>query len=264
MLFDLRSRGRRRTVQAVYVGLALLFLVGFLGFGVGGGFGGGGILENVFGNKEGKSAGFSGQIESAEKRIKKNPGDAEAWAKLADARLHEAGASSEFFDEATEKYTSAGKALLVKVASDWNHYMSLNPSKPNLTVAQEMLRVYSEQGLNQPAENVKVLQQVVIPNKPPSASWYGDLAAFAYQANNPHLGDLASRKTLDLTPAKQRTQVKEQLERLKANPSGNPANEKYTSTVNGKKYNFKLSPNGKTATGSPAPTSTTKTSTAKK
>lgn len=263
MLFDLRSRGRRRTVQAVYVGLALLFLVGFLGFGVGGGFGGGGILENVFGNKEGKSAGFSGQIEAAEKRIKKNPNDAEAWAKLADARLHEAGASSEFFDEATEKYTPAGKALLVKVASDWNHYMSLNPSKPNLTVAQEMLRVYSEQGLNQPAENVKVLQQIVIPNKPPSASWYGDLAAFAYQANNPHLGDLASKKTLDLTPAKQRKQVKEQLERIKANPSGNPANEKYTSTVHGKKYNF-TTKNGKNFTGTPAPTSTTKTSTAKK
>jgi len=263
MLFDLRSRGRRRTVQAVYVGLALLFLVGFLGFGVGGGFGGSGILENVLGNKEGSSAGFSGQIEAAEKRIKKNPNDAAAWAKLADARLHEAGASSEYFDESTEKYTAAGKALLVKVASDWSHYMALNPSKPNLTVAQEMLRVYSQQGLNQPAENVKVLQQVVIPNKPPSASWYGDLAVFAYQANNPHLGDLASKKTLDLTPAKQRSTVKQELERVKANPSGNPENEKYTSTVNGKKYNF-TTKNGKNFTGSPVPTSTTKTSTAKK
>lgn len=263
MLFDLRSRGRRRTVQAVYVALVLLFLVGFLGFGVGGGFGGGGILENVFGNKEGKSTGFSGQIESAEKRIRRNPNDAAAWAKLADARLHEAGASSEFFDESTEKYTPAGKALLVKVASAWSRYMALNPPKPNLTVAQEMLRVYSEQGLNQPAENVKVLQQVVIPNKPPSASWYGQLAIFAYQANNPHLGDLASKKTLDLTPAKQRTQVKEQLERVKANPTGNPSSEKYTSTVNGKKYNF-TTKNGKSFTGSPAPTSTTKTSTTKK
>lgn len=263
MLFDLRSRGRRRTVQAVYVGLALLFLVGFLGFGVGGGFGGGGILENVLGNKEGKSAGFSGQIEAAEKRIQKNPNDADAWAKLADARLHEAGASSEYFDESTERYTAAGKALLVKVASAWNRYMELKPSKPNLTVAQEMLRVYGQQGLNQPAENVKVLQQVVIPNKPPSASWYGDLAVFAYQANNPHLGDLASKKTLDLTPAKQRSTVKQELERVKANPSGNPEHEKYTSTVNGKKYNF-TTKNGKNFTGKPAPTSTTTTSTTKK
>lgn len=262
MLFDLRSRGRRRTVQAVYIALASLFLVGFLGFGVGGGFGGGGILENVFGNKEGKAVGFSGQIEAAEKRIHKNPSDAEAWAKLADGRLHEAGASSEYFDESTESYTPAGKALLVKVASAWNRYMELKPSKPNLTVAQEMLRVYSQQGLNQPAENVKVLQQVVIPNKPASASWYGDLAVFAYQANNPHLGDLASQKTLDLTPAKQRSTVKQELEKVKENPSGNPANEKYTTTIKGKKYNFKL--HGKTAIGSPATTSTTKTSTTKR
>jgi hypothetical protein len=263
MLFDLRSRGRRRTVQAVYIFLALIFLVGFLGFGVGGGFGGGGIVEGLFGSKEGKAAGFSGQIQAAEKRIRKNPNDAEAWAKLADARLHEAGASSEYFDESTEKYTPAGRALLVKVASAWSRYMELKPAKPNLTVAQEMLRVYSQQGLNQPAENVKVLQQVVIPNKPPSASWYGDLAVFAYQANNPHLGDLASKKTLDLTPAKQRATVKQQLERLKANPSGNPENEKYTSTVNGKKYNF-TTKNGKNFTGTPAPTSTAKTSTTKK
>ena len=31
MLFDLRGRGRRRTVQVIYIGLALLFGVGFVG-----------------------------------------------------------------------------------------------------------------------------------------------------------------------------------------------------------------------------------------
>ena len=48
MLFDLRSRGRRRTVQATYLGLALLMGGGLVLFGVGTGGGGGGLL-NAFG-----------------------------------------------------------------------------------------------------------------------------------------------------------------------------------------------------------------------
>ena len=46
MLFDLRSRGRRRTVQVVYLGLAILFGGGLILFGVGTGSGGG--LLNAF------------------------------------------------------------------------------------------------------------------------------------------------------------------------------------------------------------------------
>ena len=37
MLFDLRGRGRRRTVQVIYIGLAILMVGGLLLFGIGGG-----------------------------------------------------------------------------------------------------------------------------------------------------------------------------------------------------------------------------------
>ena len=47
MLFDLRSRGRRRTVQAVYLGLAIILGGGLVLFGVGAGNGFGGLLELV-------------------------------------------------------------------------------------------------------------------------------------------------------------------------------------------------------------------------
>ena len=50
MLFDLRSRGRRRTVQAVYLGLALLMGGGLVLFGVGAGNGLGGLLNAFTGN----------------------------------------------------------------------------------------------------------------------------------------------------------------------------------------------------------------------
>ena len=45
MLFDLRGRHRRRAVKVIYVGLALLIGVGLIGFGIGGGLGGGGLLN---------------------------------------------------------------------------------------------------------------------------------------------------------------------------------------------------------------------------
>lgn len=220
MLFDLRARGRRRTVQAVYLGLAILFGLGFVGFGVGGGFGGGGVVEGLLGGKEGsQSSGFSSQVTSAEKRTHKHPSEAAAWAALADARFHQASAP-EYYEEAKQQFTSQGKTLLVKVADAWSHYLALKPSSPDLTVAQEMLRVYGQEGLNQPAENVSLLQQIVIPAKPPTAALYGQLAQYAYQSSNPRVGDLASQKAVSLAPPTERTRVKQALEQIKKNPTG--------------------------------------------
>jgi hypothetical protein len=259
MLFDLRARGRRRTVQVVYVGLALLFLVGFIGFGVGvGGGGGGSPIEAIFGNSEANNASYAKQIAAAETRVKKHPVEAAGWAALAEARFHETN-GSEFYDESTQQFTSKGKEKLTKVVDAWNRYVALKPAKPTLTIAQDMLRVFGEEGLNQPAEAVAALQ-LVIPTRPPSASLYGYLAKFAYQAKNTSVGDLASQKAVSLTPAKERKRVQEELAELKKNPTGNPANNVYTGTTNGKVYSVKVGPKGegtvvKTA---PAPTTSTK------
>lgn len=261
MLFDLRARGRRRTVQVVYVGLALLFLVGFIGFGVGVGGSGGGVLEGIFGNKEGSAgSGNAKQVGAAETRTKKHPGEAAAWLALAEARFRE-GSSAEFYNEEKQQFTEKGKELLTKVASDWNRYVELKPSDPPLTIAYDMLRVFGEEGLNQPANAVAMLQ-LVIPTKPASASLYGYLAKAAYQAKNASVGALAAQKTLSLTPAKERARVKSELEVFKKNPSGNPNNEVFTGTTNGKVYSVKVNSKGegtvvKTATV-PSTTSTKK------
>jgi hypothetical protein len=259
MLFDLRGRGRRRTVRAVYLGLAVLFGLSFIGFGVGSGLGGGGVFEGLFGNKEGASSSSYGkQVSSAEARIRKKPAEAAAWAALADARVHEAN-GSEFYDEAKQQFTSQGKELLAKSAAAWNRYVALNPSKPNVTVAQDMLRVFSEEGLNQPAAAVQVMQ-LVIAAKPPSAALYGRLAAYAYQAKNPRVGDLASKKTVGLTPAAQRAKVEAELQRIKSNPTNDPSKEVFTGTTNGKVYTVKVGSKGEGTVlkSSPAPTTTKK------
>jgi hypothetical protein len=219
MLFDLRARGRRRTVQVVYLGLALLFLVGFVGFGVGvGGGGGGSPVEAIFGKEGGGSSGYAKQISEAEKRTRKNPGEAAAWAALAEARFHQSN-GSEYYDEEKQQFTSKGKEKLAEVVGAWNRYVALKPNNPPLTITNDMVRVFGEEGLNEPAEAVAVLQ-LVIPTRPASVALYGDLARFAYQAKNVSVGDLASQKTISLTPPADRKKVEAELAELKANPTG--------------------------------------------
>ena len=253
MLFDLRARGRRRTVQAVYLGLAILFGLGFVGFGVGGGFGGGGIFE-AFGGKEGaNSASFSAQVEKYEKLTRKQPSNAYAWEQLTLARLHEAGGEAYV---TSAGLTSKGKELFTQTAQSWNSYVALNPPKPNIEVAQEMVRIFGEEGLNQPAEAVKVLQ-IVLPAKsgsPPQyqSSLYASLAAYAYKASNPREGDLASQKAVSLAPAAQRATLKTRLEAVKKNPTGGASGEGSTTAAGGQTVQVNTGSSGTTTVPAPA------------
>ncbi len=88
MLFDLRSRGRRRTVQFVYLGLAVLMGGGLVLFGVGSGTSGGGLLNGLSGSGSGNSgsAAVSAQEKTALKATKTDPTSASAWASLVSAR----------------------------------------------------------------------------------------------------------------------------------------------------------------------------------
>jgi hypothetical protein len=261
MLFDLRGRGRRRTVRAVYLGLAVLFGLSFIGFGVGTGLGGGGVFEGLFGSKEGaNSSSYGKQVAAAEARTRKNPAEAAGWAALADARVHEAN-GSEFYEEAKQQFTPQGKALLAKAAVAWSHYLSLNPRKPNTTVAQDMLRVYGKEGLDDPNSAVQAVQ-LVIAAKPPSAALFGELALFAYEAKNMSLGDLASKKTVALTPSTQRKQVQVELAQFKAKATGNSSGGVYAGTANGKVPTVKVGAEGagtvlKTSPALPTTTNTT-------
>jgi hypothetical protein len=252
MLFDLRGRGRRRTVQMIYVGLALLMGVGLIGFGIGGGVGGGGILNAGSGGESSSGASFASQIKKYQKLIAKHPRDVSAWENLTKAQLHEAGGEAYV---SNGKPTSKGKELFSQVAQSWNGYLALDPPKPNVEVALEMERVFGEEGLNQPAEAVKVLQ-IVIPAKSEStpqyqASLYTALAANAYKAHNARQGDLASEKAVSLTPSASRERLKKELAELKKNPSG--GGETLTATTGGKTVQVKPGPNGTFTSATPTP-----------
>jgi hypothetical protein len=216
MLFDLRGRHRRRAVRVIYTGLALLMGVGLVGFGIGGGFGGGGLLNATSENEGANSASFASQIKKYEKLTKKQPNNVSAWEKLTTAQLHEAGGEAYVTQTGL---TSKGKELFSQVAQSWNSYLALNPPKPSLVLAKQMVRVFAEEGLNQPSEAVKVLQ-IVVAGEPAGESIYAALAEYAYKAHDTRVGDLASGKAVGLAPAAQRKQLKTQLATIKKNPTG--------------------------------------------
>ncbi|HEY4897602.1 MAG TPA: hypothetical protein VII01_16140 [Solirubrobacteraceae bacterium] len=263
MLFDLRGKGRRRTVRIIYIGLALLMGVGLVGFGVGGGFGGGGILNAASNNEGANSASFASQIKKYRKITQTQPKNLGAWEHLTEALLHEAGGEAYVNSSGV---TEKGKEIFNEAAESWMSYLALNPPAPSAKLAQLMVTVYGEEGLKQPEKAVQVLQ-VVVAARPKSASLNAALAEYAYKAHNIRVGDLAAERAVALAPESQRIRLKKELAEAKKSPTGEKV---YTTTKNGKTYTGKLNSNGQLQatevqpTTTPAPAGTTSTSTTKK
>jgi hypothetical protein len=254
MLFDLRGRGRRTTVRVIYIGLAVLIGLGLVGFGIGGGFGGGGILSAATENGGGGgNPTFAKEVAKYRKLTKQQPDNPTAWEGLTKALLHESAPAVE------NGLSSRGRQLYNEASEAWERYVALNPSHASSELALLMARVYSEAGLNKPEKVVPVLQ-IVVADRPTSASLWSELAIYAYKAHNNRVGDLAAAKAVSLAPAAQRTGVQKALAEAKSNPSG-----ERVYSVNGKTYYGHLGPNG-TFTGKeitpPAKTGTTTSGTA--
>ena len=217
MLFDLRGRGRRRTIQMIYVVLAILMGGGLIFFGIGGNTSGG--LFDAFkgGGGGGGSDTFSKQITQAQKTLKVNPNDAAAYAVIARARFQQAG-QGDSYDQQTSQFTDKGKTKLQQSSSAWEHYLSLNPRSPDDALASLMVQAYSPNALNQPAKGVKAAQ--IVTSVRPSAQTFYTLAVFAYAAGDKRTGDLAAAKTLSLTPAGRKTQTKLLLDQAKKPQAG--------------------------------------------
>ncbi len=215
MLFDLRSRGRRRTVQAVYLGLAVLMGGGLVLFGVGAGNGFGGILNAFTGS--GSSGAQKQVVSQAEKTALRetsaNPSDPNAWASLIQARWSNANQGNNY-DTTTGAYTASGKTELSALTSDWEHYVSLTKN-PNSNIAILAANAYGQ--LANYAGEATAWEYETLAN-PSQAKGYECLAASAYAAKQTRKGDLAAAKAESLVPKSSRAQLKLQLTQAKTNP----------------------------------------------
>jgi hypothetical protein len=216
MLFDLRSRGRRRTVQVVYLGLAILIGGGLVLFGVGAGNGLGGLLNafNGGGSSSGQKAVVSQQEQQAIKATQLDPNSAQAWANLVQARWTSAGQGANF-NSSTGQFTTSGLNELKQATQDWQRYLTLtkNPD-PNLAVLAA--RAYAGQQNYSGEASAWDIETLADPS---AVKGFECLAVSAYAAGQTRKGDLASAKALSLVPKAQQALLKNQLQSAKTQPS---------------------------------------------
>ncbi|MBV9417389.1 MAG: hypothetical protein JO363_20555 [Solirubrobacterales bacterium] len=215
MLFDLRGRGRRRTVQAIYLFLAVLIGGGLILVGVGTGSGNGGLLNALTGggSTAGQTAAISQQQKDALKATQTNPNSAAAWAALIQARWSTARSSNAYVDPNTGQFTAAGKQQLTALGENYQRYKSL-VTQPDPNIAILAARAY--QYLGNFAASTDAWNDIAMAD-PTQASAFECLAANAYAAGQSRKGDLASDKAVSLVPAAQRTLLKSRLSQAKTN-----------------------------------------------
>jgi tetratricopeptide (TPR) repeat protein len=211
MLFDLRGRGRRRTVQAIYLSLAILMGGGLVLFGIGGATNGG-LIDAIQGNGSTTSASdaFNNRVDSLEKRVQANPRDARAWALLSDVRFQSATTGANY-DQTTGLYTAKGKAELRRAADAWQRHLALSPEKPNTRVANEMVTAYGAAGLRNYGEAVKALEFVIDATPKPTYQTYAQLAVLAHGAKQTRKEKLSADKAAQLAPKGQEKAVRDQI-----------------------------------------------------
>src|SRR3954464_15236741 len=204
MLFDLRGRGRRRTVKVIYLSLAILMGGGLVLFGVGGNTNGG-LLDAFKGGSQSTSSVLTKRLSSAEAAARAQPTNPQVLADLTRARYQAAD-----FDQTTGAFTADGRKQLRSAAAAWQRYLAAAGSKPDDNLAGLMVQAFSPQGINQPVNAVKAME-IVVDARPPTANLYVQLAFYAFNAGQIRKGQLASDKAIQLAPKDDKEQVKSQL-----------------------------------------------------
>ena len=210
MLFDLRGRGRRRTVQVIYLSLALLMGGGLVFFGIGGDVQGG--LFDAFRDQQGSANdAIEEQVDDAQSRVDANRRDAGAWAALAQAKYQLAGVSDGFNEEAGT-FEGESREVLGEAVRAWETHLKLAGNKPNADVAAIMQQAYI--ALDRPEQAVRTQEIVIDSLANPGYGDYAKLAQFAYLAGQTRKGDLATQRAL--ADAKEEGVDKETIDALKA------------------------------------------------
>jgi tetratricopeptide (TPR) repeat protein len=214
MLFDLRSRGRRRTVQIIYIGLAVLIGAGLILFGVGTGSGGGGLFGAFTGSGSSNSSNsaVSKATKSAIAQTKAHPQSPAAWAALVNARYTQA---NQGYDSNANTYTSAGKQQLGYVIQAYEKYSALT-HQPSANTATIAAKAYSQLGQYSKSADT---YQTVLAAQPGNLHGLECVSLESFAAGNTRVATLAESRTLAKLPKAARSQVKAQLEAAKKTPT---------------------------------------------
>jgi hypothetical protein len=201
MLFDLKGK-RKRLVQVVYVGLAVLFGGGLVLFGVGGNVSGG-LVDAFRGGGGGDTSQFGDLVERAERRAVQDPREPKVWLDVVRAQFNLAS-SPEGSDAESGQLTDRGQQAIIEVAQAWERYLRLKPKKVDASAASFAALSY---GALQDYDKAVETQDLSVKSRP-SANAYFQLADFAYRAGQVETGDKAAEEAIQRTPRDQRNTVR--------------------------------------------------------
>ena len=216
MLFDLRGRGRRRTIQVIYLLLAIIMAVGLIGFGIGGATSGG--LFDFFGSDDGGGGSndvFQKRVDTNVAKLKANPNDQAVLAALVSARWNLAQELAADSSKGAE-----ANAQLDLAARTWTRYLKLNPDPVDDSAARTAVNVFDV--LKKPAD-AAAAQEFVIDASGDNATYsqYATLFQYAFAAGQTRKADLAYNKALELAPSKDsRAQIKATMDQIKQQAAG--------------------------------------------
>lgn len=224
MLFDLRGK-RKRVVQVVYAFLAVVFLISFVGFGIGSDAAGG--IFDALGIGGGSGSGpsnpqYEEQIERAEDRLQQNPEDERALLTL--ARVHFLAGQSELEqDEETGEpvLTDEARTQFEAAVDGWERYLEAKPKKVDDGVGLQVLQAYDL--LSRSEVQPETLQArlegaeetaAVVAEEQPSQNTFGTLAQYAYLSGDSAEGDEAAKLALAEAEPAQRKSLQRFLEQF--------------------------------------------------
>jgi hypothetical protein len=221
MLFDLRGRGRRRTVQGIYLSLAILMGGGLVLFGIGSSTSGG-LFDAISGSSGGQSAtaAIDKRIDAVLKATKARPQDPGPWAQLATLRFQRAGINEV---TSTGQYTEEGLARLRLASAAWERHLALDPPQPSVRAAKFMVQAYEAGALNELDKAVRAKQIITAATKPPTSNAFAQLAELAYRAKDTRTAELAATRAVQLAAPKDRKALRAALDGLKAQAAAAPA-----------------------------------------
>jgi len=213
MLFDIRGR-RKRVIQVVYAGLALLLALSL--FTVVGPV----SLDGVLGTSGGAGDAtgiYDDQIERLERKLKKNPDDQAALVQLTRARFNAGNAQLER-DPATQQVTGVSEEAITdfdEAGDAWERYLKTDPEKPNAIAAnlaaQALLYVASTSSAAAFGGNIESAAeaQEVYAVAEPSVNSYLTLAQYRFFAGDVAGAEEAGRKAEAEAPEGQGPAVKQ-------------------------------------------------------
>jgi hypothetical protein len=208
MLFDLQSPRRRAAIKIVYGALAVLFLVGFVGFGVGSP-GVSGILDSLTGNGSGGGGNpFESDIEAAQAKLAKNPQDQQALVDLVTLNIQGSHSGVSQDPNTGQVSVSSDAVSGYNAAADaWNRYLALHPQQPDFGAAILMAGAFFTlaQAATTPSDyqiqiDSAAAAQRVASEQQPSGNTLGQLAIYLYLAGKPDQGDQAANQAIAKTP----------------------------------------------------------------